>query len=188
MSESASDTVSINYLDNDAPVADAGMDIVTCDYEFHLSSSQSYDVNWNTLSYNWTSLDGLSISGASTRKALVTSPIDLVVDTEYRVVLTVNDGFCSSHDTLSIVVESNLCPVANAGETRRIPKYQSSSTVLDAGGSFDPDGNALEYNWTTPDGSIIQESSVTVVDQSPNARYTNYEYCLLYTSPSPRDH
>ena len=171
--QSISDTVNINYLDNDAPVADAGADFTTCDYEFYLSSARSYDVNWNTLSYSWTSLDGLSISGASSRKALVTSPTDLTEATEYRVVLKVDDGFCASNDTISIVIESNLCPVADAGETKRIPKYQSSFTVLDAGGSFDPDGNELEYNWIAPDGTIIQESSVIVSDQSPNERYTN---------------
>ncbi len=176
--QSVSDTVSINYLDNDAPVADAGEDIVTCDYEFNLSSAQSYDVNWNTLSYNWTSLDGLDISGTNSRKALVTSPVDLTVDTEYRVVLTVNDGFCSSSDTLRIIIENNLCPVADAGEAKRIPKYQSSSTVLDAGSSFDPDGNELEYNWIAPDGTLFQESTVTVFDQSPDQRYTNYQYVL----------
>ena len=135
-------------------------------------------MNWNTLSYSWTSLDGLSISEANSRKALVTSPADLTEATEYRVVLKVDDGFCASHDTLRIVIESNLCPVADAGETKRIPKYQSSSTVLDAGDSFDPDGTELEYNWIAPDGSILQESMVTVIDQSPNERYTNYEYIL----------
>ena len=176
--QSTSDTVNINYLDNDAPVADAGVDFATCDYEFYLSSAQSYDVNWNTLSYSWTSLDGLSISGANSRKALVTSPTDLTEATEYRVVLKVDDGFCASNDTLRIVIESNLCPVADAGETKRIPKYQSSSTVLDAGDSFDPDGTELEYNWIAPDGTILQESTVTVIDQSPNERYTNYEYIL----------
>ena len=176
--QSTSDTVNINYLDNDAPVADAGDDFATCDYEFYLSSARSYDVNWNTLSYSWTSLDGLNISGASSSKALVTSPTDLTEATEYRVVLKVDDGFCASNDTLRVVVESNLCPVADAGETKRIPKYQSSSTVLDAGGSFDPDGVELEYNWIAPDGTILQESTVTVIDQSPNERYTNYEYVL----------
>ena len=176
--QSTSDTVNINYLDNDAPVADAGVDFATCDYEFYLSSAQSYDVNWNTLSYSWTSLDGLSISGENSRKALVTSPTDLTEATEYRVVLKVDDGFCASNDTLRIVIESNLCPVADAGETKRIPKYQSSSTVLDAGDSFDPDGTELEYNWIAPDGTILQESTVTVIDQSPNERYTNYEYIL----------
>ena len=46
--QSTSDTVNINYLDNDAPFADAGVDFITCDYEFNLSSAQSYDVNWNS--------------------------------------------------------------------------------------------------------------------------------------------
>ena len=157
--QSISDTVSINYLDNDAPVADAGVDVITCDYEFNLSAAQSYDVNWNTLTYNWSSLDGLNLSSTNTKSPLVTSPTDLIESTEYRVVLTVDDGFCSSSDTLRIIIESNLCPVANAGNTKRIPKYQSLSTVLDAAESFDPDGNYLEYNWIAPScsGRNIQQ-------------------------------
>ena len=176
--QSASDTIRVNYLDNDAPVADAGNDIVSCEYQFYLSSSQSYDVNWNTLSYNWSSLDGLDLSGANTNKPLVTSPTDLTVPSEYRVVLEVNDGFCSSYDTLNVVIEANLCPVADAGQTKRIPKYKSSSTILDAGESFDPDGSDLEYNWTSPDGAVSQGSTITVVDQEPDSRYTSYKYVL----------
>ena len=176
--QSISDTVSINYLDNDAPFADAGADVITCDYEFNLSAAQSYDVNWNTLTYDWSSLDGLNLSSTNTKMPLVTSPTDLTESTEYRVVLTVDDGFCSSSDTLRIIIESNLCPVANAGSTKRIPKYQSLSTVLDAAESFDPDGDYLEYNWIAPDGSVAQSSTITVVDQSPSERYTKYEYVL----------
>ena len=175
---SIDDTVSVFYLDNDAPVAYAGNNMLTCDYEFYLSAAQSYDVNWNTLSYTWTSLDDLSLSGTNTVRPLVTSPTDLEDATEYRVVLAVNDGFCSSFDTLSIVIESNLCPVANAGETKRVPKYQSSSTVLKADGSFDPDGDALEYNWIAPDGSITIADTVLVMDLAPNERYSSYKYVL----------
>ncbi len=176
--QSDSDTISINYLDNDAPVADAGDDIVTCEYEFYLSASRSYDVNWNTLNYSWSSLDGLEISGSGSNRPLVTSPNDLVSEQVYRVSLMVNDGFCSSYDTLNITIEGNLCPVADAGNAKRIPKYQSSSTILDASASFDPEGNDLIYNWTAPNGTFTQGETVTVVDEDPSSRYTQYRYVL----------
>ena len=175
---SISDTISINYLDNDAPVADAGADVVTCEHEFYLSAAGSYDVNWNTLTYSWSSMDGLELEGSSSSKPLVTSPNDLSASQTYRVSLTVDDGFCSSVDTVNITIEGNLCPVADAGNDKRVPKYQSFTTVLDAGTSFDPDGNTLTYNWTSPDGNVTQGETVTVVDQNPSARYTKYSYVL----------
>lgn len=130
--QSITDTVKVIYLDNDAPVAHAGSDINTCEYQFTLSAAQSYDVNWNELTYSWSSLDGLSISSSS-NKPMVTSPTDLTETTSYRVALEVNDGYCSSHDTVIVTVQDNLCPVADAGETVRIPKFESSSLVLNAG-------------------------------------------------------
>ena len=175
---SVSDTIKINYLDNDAPVADAGQDIVTCAHEFYLSSSNSYDVNYNTLAYNWSSLDGLELSSTNVRSPLVTSPDDLTSSQLYRVSLTVDDGFCSTTDTLNITIEDNLCPVADAGGDKRKPKYQGNSVILEAGASFDPDGTNLTYNWISPDGETFQEESIIVIDQSPSSRYTKYKYIL----------
>ena len=121
--QSSTDTVKVIYLDNDAPIADAGEDILTCEYQFHLTASQSYDVNWNELSYSWSSLDGLVITDTNSDKPLVTSPTDLTEPNSYRVELVVSDGYCSASDTLNVIIEGNLCPIANAGETRRIPKF-----------------------------------------------------------------
>jgi len=143
--QSKTDTVKIFYLDNDAPVADAGSDMSTCDYQFNLSANQSYDVNWNELSYSWSSLDGLSISDSNTDRPTVTSPTDLVEALTYRFALEISDGFCLAHDTVSVEVAANLCPVADAGETRRLPKFESSTIVLDASSSFDPDGESISY-------------------------------------------
>ena len=119
-------------------------------YEFYLSSSNSYDVNYNTLAYNWSSLDGLELSSTNVRSPLVTSPDDLTSSQSYRVSLTVDDGFCSTTDTLNITIEDNLCPVADAGGDKRKPKYQGTSVILEAGASFDPDGTNLTYNWISP--------------------------------------
>ena len=176
--QSITDTVKVIYLDNDAPVAHAGSDINTCEYQFTLSAAQSYDVNWNELTYSWSSLDGLSISESSSNKPMVTSPTDLTETTSYRVALEVNDGYCSSHDTVIVTVQDNLCPVADAGETVRIPKFESSSLVLNAGNSFDPEGESLSFEWTTPTGSIVSDSVVTVSDLEPGGRYSSYLYTL----------
>nr|AGO87764.1 hypothetical protein [uncultured bacterium L413009-K18] len=175
---SVTDTVKVTYLDNDAPVADAGTDLSTCEYQFYLNAVQSYDVNWNELSYSWSSLDGLTLSGASSKTPKVTSPTDLTETTTYRIELDVNDGYCSSYDTVYITIQENLCPIASAGETVRVPKYNAESVVLNAGDSFDPEGDVLTFEWTTPSGSIVTDSIITVTDQSPNSRFSRYVYNL----------
>ena len=102
--QSKTDTLKVFYLDNDAPVANAGTDISTCEYQFHLSAGQSYDVNWNELTYDWTSLDGLSIVDDNTPRPLVTSPTNLTEPSSYKFALEINDGFCSSYDTVSVLI------------------------------------------------------------------------------------
>jgi len=176
--QSITDTVKVFYLDNDAPVADAGSDINTCDYQFTLSANQSYDVNWNELSYSWTSLDGIVITNANTNRPTVTSPVDLTESQTYRFALEINDGFCSAYDTVSALIQENLCPVADAGDTRRLPKFEASTIILDAANSFDPDGESLSYEWTTPTGSTISDPTVSVSDLEPQSRYSSYTYVL----------
>ena len=104
--QSKTDTLKVFYLDNDAPVANAGTDISTCEYQFHLSAGQSYDVNWNELTYDWTSLDGLSIVDDNTPRPLVTSPTNLTEPSSYKFALEINDGFCSSYDTVTVLILS----------------------------------------------------------------------------------
>ena len=174
-----SDTVKVAYYDNDAPVANAGSDLTTCEYQFQLSADQSYDVNWNELSYTWTSLDGLSISGAATKTPTMTSPTDLTQDSTYHVALEVNDGYCSSYDTVLVTIEDNLCPIADAGENVRVPKFDPRKVELNAAtNSFDPEGNELTFEWTTPTGEIILDSILTVSDQDSTSRYSKSTYHL----------
>ena len=175
---SSNDTVKVLYIDNDAPVAIAGDDFTTCEFEFPLSAAQSYDVNWNELSYSWASLDGLSIVDGNTKIPTVVSPTNLETDTGYNFELQVNDGFCTSHDTVRVVIESNLCPVADAGETVRIPKFSSSPAMLNAENSFDPDGESLIYEWTTPSGELFSNPILSVSDLNPNDRFSSYHYIL----------
>ena len=92
--------------------------------------------------------------------------------------MEVNDGYCSDLDTLTITVKENICPVADAGEDIRIPKYDSRSVTLSAGGSLDPDGSSLLYEWTSPNGSIINDLTVLVMDQDLDSRYSEYIYLL----------
>ena len=138
------DTLRINYLDNDSPNASAGSDFTTCQFQFNLNGTLSYDINFNELSYTWTSVEGLEISESSSNKPTVISPLNLDEDTEFTFTLEVNDGFCSTYDEVKVVISENICPVADGGGVRRVPKYKTlSNIVLNAGASYDPDGSNL---------------------------------------------
>ena len=173
-----SDFIRINYLDNNSPIADAGGDISTCQFEVELDGSRSYDAERNELSYQWVSIDGLDLLDANLPIARLFSPTDLPESTSFRVSLEVNDGYCSNTDTITVTVAENICPIAVAGDDVRVPKYDLRSVTLNAGSSLDPDGSSLLYEWISPDGDIINEPTVLVVDQESEAEYSEYRYLL----------
>ena len=43
---------------------------------------------------------------------------------------------------------------------------------------MDPDGSSLLYEWTSPNGSIINDLTVLVMDQDLDCRYSEYIYLL----------
>ena len=178
------DTLVVTYLDNDAPIADAGNDFITCQATFTLKGDRSYDLNWNELSYQWTLLDGsLSLNLSSSGELTVTSPVDLDLDTDYRFELRVNDGYCEGVDTVTVTIQDNLCPIADAGGTVRVPKFENRTVTLNASASYDPEGDELIYLWTAPDGSTSSDSTVLVNDLTAGQQdsYARYRYDLRVT-------
>ena len=181
------DTISVTYLDNSSPVANAGEDFTTCDPYFTISANNSYDEDWNGLSYSWSLLNGsLSFEGGSTPNILVTSPLDLEEDTNYYFELLVTetiagDQYCSDKDTIIVTVKENICPVANAGDDVRVPKFNNTDVLLNAINSSDPDGGDLEFSWVTPSGEIINNSEIVISDLSPDSSYSRYNYQLKVT-------
>ena len=55
-------------------------------------------------------------------------------------------GAYGGPDTLTEKKRKNHAPVADAGKDREVTK--GSKVILEAGGSSDPDGDSLTYNWT----------------------------------------
>ena len=182
-----SDTLLVTYLNNTAPHADAGNDFMTCEPVFTLSADKSYDVDWNLLSYSWTLLDGsLDIEGASSKDLIVTSPVDLDQNRDYSFQLVVTETiagqqYCSDRDTVTVTVQQNICPVADAGKDRRIPKFENSSVTLNAGNSYDPEGDELVFSWTAPNGSVTNDSVIIISDLDLESSYTKYTYSLQVT-------
>ena len=122
-------------------------------------------------------IEGLEISESSSNKPTVISPLNLDQDTEFTFTLEVNDGFCSTYDEVKVVISENICPVAEGGGARRVPKYNAFSNItLNASASYDPDGSNLSFEWTAPDGSITTDSVIVVTDLDPSSRYSKYTY------------
>ncbi len=154
-SEEVTQTISVTDGEdaNDAPVADAGMDVtVELGSEVTLDGSNSSDPNvGDSLTYEWsiTTNPGTEseqqITGADAE--MFTFVPDVVG--EYVVTLTVNDGDKSSSDTVTVTVSEsvvNTAPTADAGEDQTVDVGIEFS--LDGTGSSDPDvDDTLTYAW-----------------------------------------
>ena len=189
-----SDTMVVSYLNNSAPVADAGQNFNTCNEYFLLTASSSYDEEWNSLTYKWISLDASFATYNdntprtqwSLKDVMIKSPTTLDIDTDYEFRLEVTETIsgeehCISSDLVTVTIEKNICPLADAGKDRRVPKFDNRSIVLNAANSRDPDGIELSYVWTTPEGTEVSDSLITVEDLDKDSRYTKYSYELKVT-------
>ncbi len=166
--------------ENRFPVADAGDSEefgVCADQPFELNGWGSYDLDGEDLSYLWTVVRVPGDSAATDANFDdPTSPeakFTWDVGGTYLLQLQVSDGTnWSAPDLVQFTVDldaTNDAPVANAGEDVLIEKEvdcESSSYVwdcpdcqaidieLDGSQSFDPDGDALTYEWDEGTASV----------------------------------
>lgn len=142
-----------------------------------LNGSGSSDPDNDVLTYSWTSDPAELLQGA-------TGPVQTVgvgVGT-FTFTLTVTDpeGASDSATATYTVVPGNRPPVANAGpdQTLTVPHDGSPLTrhmqvPLNAGGSTDPDGDSLTYQWALPqNGSDWTWSGPSIQVGLPAGVYT----------------
>ncbi len=140
------DTVRITTI-NSPPVSDAGPDQTRGLTEtVVLDGSGSSDPDNDELSYQWSFTSRPEGSAAVLDGADTVSP-QFVVDVAgtYIVQLVVHDGAESSApDTMQVSTE-NSAPVADAGPDATA--FVGDTVSLDGSGSYDVDGDPLEYLW-----------------------------------------
>jgi hypothetical protein len=137
------------------PVAVAGANIRVNEGEtVTLDGSASFDDDNDPLTYSWSSPAGIQLNDSTLIKPQFIAPL-VNVNTNYVFTLVVNDGESDS-DPSSVtvtVLQINSAPVANAGPDKSIT--EGSTVSLDGGSSYDPDGEAIFFQWTSVDGIVL---------------------------------
>lgn len=132
---------------NATPIADAGPpQTVAPGEEFILSGRASVDPDGQIASHEWTLPDG---------NQAIRERISVALETpgRFRFALTVSDDFSGgpATDTAETLITVNDAPIAEAGADVLVAP--GDPVLLDAGLSFDRDGEIIDYVWSFNDGA-----------------------------------
>ena len=168
-------TVTVTLTVDQTPTADAGADQTLANVApgtvVTLDGSASSDPEGAQLTYTWRQISGPAVAlqnassatpsfvypPSSNRTQSATglgqpegAPADTLVFG-----LVVSDGNLSSaEDEVSVTINTNLAPTADAGVDVTVNGYDNGDTVtLDGSASSDPDGDTLTYAWSVVSGS-----------------------------------
>jgi RHS repeat-associated protein len=133
---------------NTAPLANAGPDrTVRVGEAVVLDGSASSDADGDALTYRWSFISRPVGSAAALDDSTAVLP-RFAVDRAgvYVLALVVRDGRVDSIADHVQISTTNSAPVANAGADRTVPR--GTRQMLDGSASTDPDGDALNYQWT----------------------------------------
>jgi K319-like protein len=153
-------TTYVTVQATDKPHADAGGDQTVDEGEWvTLDGEDSSDPNGGNLEYSWIQTGGpdVDLQDTSDPQAHFWSPY-VYDDEELQFSLTVRNAEGNSdEDSVSIRVntdvDSNDQPHADAGGDQSVD--EGEWVTLDGDGSYDPDGEELDYSWTQTDGPDV---------------------------------
>lgn len=142
---------------NTPPIADAGVNqlITAVGSQVILDGSNSYDVDGDTINYQWNITSKPSGSNAELSDQTIEKPT-FTADLEGRYIfrLVVSDEWSNSNPDEVIIGFDNIQPVANAGGNQVV--VVGDTTTLIGNQSTDANGDNLTYRWSivsVPQGS-----------------------------------
>ena len=165
---------------NQVPTANAGADqTVTGGSAVTLNGSGSSDPRGRTLSYQWQQTGGsptVTLTDANSAIATFAAPNQATTLT-FQLTVNNNAGGTASDTTLVTVTAPappNQSPVANAGPDQTVT---AGATVnLNGGGSSDPDGDPLTFQWQqtagTPTVTLNNANTAAASFTAPNQAAT----------------
>jgi len=181
--------LNINYI----PIADAGPDILAAPGEtIVLDGSSSVDPDGEIIKWEWDMGEGEQLKGKQVSHVYHTPGV-------YHALLTVFDNsrheWALNFDNVKITI--NYSPVAHAGND--IVAAPLETVSLDAGQSYDQDGQISKYIWTFSDGvtkmgKIVQRNfkksgvyaaNLTVVDNSKVKNSTANDSLVIHVNHQP---
>ncbi|WP_348611612.1 PKD domain-containing protein [Halobaculum rarum] len=124
--------------------------------------------------------DDASVSVAGKASKQVTFEVDTsgMAPNEYDFDVVTDDDTSSGTLTVEPSTPDNRPPSADAGNDKRVT--EGSTVTLDAGGSSDPDGDDLSYDWTQTAGPTADLEDVDTATPSFDAPNVDEETTLTF--------
>ena len=180
--EEASDSVTVTVRGNAPPVATAGPDQRLRGGEpVILDGSASRDPDGTIRTYAWVQSEGtpVTLSGTNTAIASFTSP-RIGTEEVLRFTLTVSDDQgAAASDSVQVILLPNGAPTANAGIDHTV--NGGTLVTLDGGGSTDPEGLPLTYQWVQTAGTLVPLTNPTTAQATFTAPYSAGPLVLEFT-------
>lgn len=142
---------------NTPPTANAGADSTVFEGTSVNLAGVGSDADGDTLSFTWTQTAGqaVTINNASQAASNFIAPnVAAGAPETLTFQLRVSDGTDSRTDSVSVTIEENESPIANAGPDRSV--IQSTQVTIDGSASSDPNTiDTLTYAWTQVGGPAV---------------------------------
>lgn len=153
--------VTVTVVPNSVPVANAGgPQTVTSGTTVTLNGSSSSDFNGSIAAYAWTQTSGptVTLTGPQTAFPSFVSPaVGAPTVLTFSLTVTDNLGASSAASAVTVTVNPNTPPLANAGAAQAV--NPGAFVSLDGTASSDADGTVTGYAWTQTAGTPITLSN-----------------------------